>query len=84
MKWIFCSVNERFGHGARIVGETEITQRFISYYVFSKLSTEAINLRFSNLAVCYQSQGPEVQTLRPFLRHSVSESLGAGLRNLHS
>ena len=27
MKWIFCSVNERFGHGARIVGETEITQR---------------------------------------------------------
>ena len=62
----------------------QTTERFISYYVFAKLSSEAIHLGFSNSVVYIWSRGPEVHMLRLFPRHSVLESLGAGLRNLHS
>ena len=35
----------------------QITQRFISYYVFAKLSMEAINLQFSNSCCMYVEPG---------------------------
>lgn len=35
----------------------QITQRFISYYVFAKLSIKAINLQFSNSCCMYIEPG---------------------------